>query len=118
MKNLSSYIVLAMTIFATSGCSSHNDVISISEVHYYNEDFGLEQSYEADRQIEQELLAMNLPIEIDMPRNMNSGWTTELTKDPNAFYAHEYVQVPEIISYKYKFDKKFYDTAEWRKASF
>jgi hypothetical protein len=42
----------------------------------------------------------------------------ELIKDADAFYAHEYVQKEEIITYKYKFDTKFYETAEWRRAEF
>lgn len=118
MKNLSIYILLPITTLIISGCSSHNKVVSVSEAHYYNDDFGLLQNDMADGEIQQELIAMNLPTEIDTAINMNSEWTTELIKDSDAFYAHEYVQEAEVITYKYKFDEKFYDNAEWRSAEF
>jgi uncharacterized protein YceK len=118
MKKLSFYIILSITTLIISGCSSHKDVISVSEIHYYNQDFGLVQNYAADREIQQELLSMNLPTEIEVPRYMNPEWSMELTKDSDAFYAHEYVQQAEVITYKYKFDEKFYDHAEWRRAEF
>ncbi len=118
MKNLSFYMLLSSITLTISGCSSHNDVVSVSQVHYYNENFGLVQNYLADRQLQKELVAMSLPTTIDIPIDMNPEWTMELTKDVDAFYAHEYVQKDDVISYKYKFDKKFYDHAEWRRAEF
>ena len=118
MKNLSIYILLPITILMSSGCSSHNDVVSVSEMHSYNKNFGLVENHVADRQIHEEMLSMHLPTEVEIPSNMNSEWTTELTKDLDAFYAHEYVQEAEVITYKYEFDKKFYDHAEWRRAEF
>ncbi len=118
MKNLSLYLLLSIATLATTGCTSHNDVISMSEAHLYNGDFGLIQNDAADRQVQQELVTMNLPIQVDMPQMMNPEWTTELTKDADAFYAHEYEEKEEVITYKYKFDKKFYKNAEWRAAQF
>jgi len=118
MKKLSLYIGLSITALLSSGCVAHNDVVSISDTHYYNENFGLLQDDLADRQLEEELVAMSLPTKIDMPTDMNSEWTMELTKDADAFYAYEYVQKDDVITYKYEFDKKFYDHAEWRKAEF
>ena len=100
------------------GCSSHNDVVSVSESHYYNEEFGLLDNNMVDKQIEEEVLMMSLPTEVDMPTDISPEWTVELTKDPDAFYAHEYVQEAEVITYKYEFDEKFYKTAEWRSAEF
>jgi len=102
----------------STGCSSHNEIVSVSETHYYNQNFGLVQNDVADKEIEKELWTMSLPVEVDMPIDMNPEWTMELTKDVDAFYADEYVQEAEVITYKYKFDKKFYDHAEWRKAEF
>lgn len=118
MKNLSLYLLFSTITLVISGCSSHHDVISVSESHYYNENFGLVENDLADRLVQEELVAMSLPTKIDMPTDMNPEWTMELTKDPDAFYAHEYVEKEEIITYKYKFDKKFYNNAEWRKAEF
>jgi hypothetical protein len=118
MKKLSLYLLLSSITLVISGCSSRNDVVSVSEAHYYNENFGLVQNNLADRLIQQELVAMSLPTKIDIHIDMNPEWTMELTKDVDAFYAHDYVQPDEVISYKYKFYKKFYDHAEWRKAEF
>ena len=118
MKNLSVYLLLSITTIMSTGCSSHQDVISISEAHYYNENFGVIQNDVADKQVQQELVAMSLPSEVEIPKNMNSEWTMELTKDVDAFYAHEYVEKEEVITYKYEFDKKFYKNAEWRSAQF
>ena len=118
MKNLSLYLLLPIITFISTGCSSHNEIVSVSDTHYYNENFGLVQNDAADRQVQQELLAMSLPTEVDVPIDMNAEWTMNLIKDPDAFYADEYVQKAEVITYKYKFDTKFYDHAEWRKAEF
>jgi len=121
MKKLQNIILLSVatfTVASTTGCSSRGDVISISDTHSYGTSYGMVDNYAADRQIEEELVAMSLPEEIDNPQNMHEGWTTTLTKDKDAFYADEYVQKPEVITYKYKFDKKFYKDAEWRSAEF
>lgn len=118
MKNLSLYLLLSIATLATTGCTAHNDIVAMSDAHLYNGNFGLIQNNEADRQVQEELIAMNLPTEVEMPQNMNPEWTTELIKEPDAFYANEYVAQKEVITYKYKFDKKFYKTAEWRAAQF
>lgn len=117
MTKLQKLLLLSITTFAaisTIGCSSHNDIVSISDAHGYNTNYGLIEDERADRQIQAELVAMSLPTEIEIDSNMNADWTTTLEKDPDAFYAHEYVPQPEVITYKYKFDTKFYDHAEWR----
>lgn len=117
MKNLSLY-TLSMVTFMSIGCSSANKIVSVSDSHYYDENFGLVRNDDADRQLQQELLLTSLPAEVDMPIDMDAEWTMNFRKDADAFYAHEYVQQPEVISYKYKFDKKFYDHAEWRSGEF
>ena len=119
MKKLQNILLLSIATFiavSTTGCSSHSNVVSVSSSHSYNTNYGLVANHQADQQIRAELLAMNLPTEVDAPRNMKAGWTTELSKDADAFYAHEYVETAEVITYKYKFDKKFYKNAEWRSA--
>jgi len=117
MKKLQRFLLLSIITFtalSTIGCSSHHDIVSMSDVHGYRTDYGLIEDESADKQIEAELVAMSLPTEIEIDSNMNADWTTTLEKDPDAFYAHEYVPQPEVITYKYKFDTKFYDHAEWR----
>jgi len=108
-------IVSLLTLF--NGCSS-SEVISVSESHLYNGEYGMIQNYAVDRHIEEELLAMNEPTEIDTTNYSDAGWTTELVMEPDAFLAEDYVPSEPTISYKYKFDKKFYDTPEWRRADF
>jgi len=106
------------TLFLLNGCSSHKETISVSEAHLYDTNFGLHRNAQVDMVIQEELLASNMPTEVDTTTHSNPEWTTELTKDPDAFLEEEYVPTEPVISYKYKFDKKFYDKAEWRKASF
>ncbi|HIP51902.1 MAG TPA: hypothetical protein EYG94_07430 [Campylobacterales bacterium] len=119
MKNLKTFIYLSSISFVMLGCSSHNEVmhlnnvVHVSEVHLYNDNYGLDES-----EPHEESLTINLETLTDLSSEVNSEWTTELTKDPDAFYAHEYVQKEEIITYKYEFDTKFYDHAEWRSAEF
>ena len=98
-----------------SACSSHNDVVSVSETHLFNEQFGLNENPYVDAVIEQELLAINEPTEVEVPLVTDPTWTTELSMDPDAFLEEEYVPTPEVITYKYNFDPKFYSKAEWRK---
>jgi len=118
MKTLQKKLLLlsiaTFITLSTTGCTSHQNVVRVSEAHGYNTHYGLVQDENADRQIQAELVAMSLPTEVEMPKNLQEGWTTTLTKDEDAFYADEFVAKPEVITYKYKFDKKFYKHAEWR----
>jgi len=118
MKRLQTKLLLlsiaTFITLSTTGCSSHQNVVRVSAAHGYNANYGIVQNENADRQIQAELVAMSLPSQIDAPTNMKAGWTTTLTKDADAFYANEFVAKPEVITYKYKFDKKFYKNAEWR----
>jgi hypothetical protein len=107
------HLSLILSILLLSGCSSNN-VLSTSEAHTYNKNFGLIENYEVDRHIHQEILAQNLPTQIEMPIINDPSITTELVLDPDAVTKDEYVQVPPIITYKYEFDSNFYNKAEWR----
>jgi len=122
MKTLQKKLLLlsiaTFITLSTTGCTSHQNVVRVSEAHGYNTHYGLVQDENADRQIQAELVAMSLPTEVEMPQNLKEGWTTTLSKDEDAFYAYEYVEKEEVITYKYKFDKKFYKNAEWRSAEF
>ena len=103
--------IVTMAMF--NACSSH-DVVATTPVHLYNHNFGIVENLQADAIIHQEYLAMNDPTEIEMPIITDPELSTRLIIDPDAFLAEEYVQTPEVISYKYKFDPKFYSKAEWR----
>lgn len=101
------------SVFIFNACSSH-DVVSISETHHYNNNFGLVENLDADALIQQEYLAMNQPTQIDIPHITDPEVSTDLNIDPNSFLAEEYVQTEPIITYKHKFDPKFYSKAEWK----
>jgi len=101
------------------GCSSHSEIISISETHTYNNDFGLNNDVEVDNIIEDELREINMPTQQETPSVTDPTWTTDASiASSNTFLEDEYVQQEPIITYKYKFDEKFYDTAEWRKEEY
>ena len=109
--------LLSLSIFF-NGCTAHHDVVSVSETHLYNNNYGLDSSGKVDSIIQNELMAMNEPAEVESPQYSNSEWTSELKMEEGTFLAEDYVPTEPVISYKYKFDKKFYDTPRWRKAEF
>ncbi len=104
---------LLLSTFIFSACSTH-EIISVSEVHLYNQDFGLVNNAYADNLIEQEYLSMSEYTQTDEPTLNDPELYTELTIDPDAFLAEDFVPTAPVISYKYKFDPKFYADAEWR----
>ena len=107
MKNLLKAILTLSSIFMLSACTSNQEIISVSEAHYYNEQFGVNESQYADMQLEKEIIAMyQPPFEFETPM---------LVLEKGTFLEEDYVQSPEVITYKYKFDPKFYSHAEWRK---
>jgi len=107
-------ILSISTLFILSACSKQ-PIIAESDVHLYNENFGMVYNHQADEAIVQEYIAMSQPTEIEKPIITDPEISTELVKDPDAFYAHEYVEKPPVITYKYQFDPKFYTKPEWRR---
>jgi len=110
-------LLSSLTPLLFTACSTHN-VVAVSDPHYYSQDFGLLPDPQADAQLHQEHIIMSQPTQIDMPMITDPDISTELVKDPDAFYAHEYVEAEPVISYKYPFDSKFYSNAEWRTFEF
>ena len=113
MKKTTYNILSLSLLLLFSACSSKHEIVSVSNTHTYNSNYGLIQNSEVDRHIQQEIWSQNLPTEVETVAS-NPNWTTELILDPDAVTAEEYVQAPEIITYKYKFDPKFYDKAIWK----
>ena len=113
MKIITYSTLLLSLLSLLNGCSSKDEIVSVSDAHSYNANYGLVENHQVDRTIQQELLAQNNPTEIEQPIG-NQNWTTELVLDPDAVTAENYVQAPTVISYKYKFDPKFHDKAVWR----
>jgi hypothetical protein len=110
------FVSFLTPLFFTA-CSKH-DIVAVSETHLYNQSYGMIDDPQADAMIQQEYIAMSQPTEIEIPVITDPEISTELIKDPDAFYAHEYVQPEPIITYKYPFDPKFYSHAEWRTMEF
>ena len=113
MKKITTNILSLSLLLLLNGCSSTHDIVSMSNSHEYNSNYGLVQNHMVDTHIQEELWSENSPIEVETEVS-NPEWTTELVLDPDAVTAEEYVETPEVITYKYKFDPKFYDEAEWR----
>jgi len=116
MKSTSQKIIPMLSISALlifTACSS-KQVVATSDLHPYTQNIGMVSDPHADAIIEQEYLSMNQATEIEMPVITDPEISTELQIDPDAFLAEEYVQQPPVITYKYKFDPKFYSKPEWR----
>ena len=103
-KTLTLFSIL--TLFMMNGCSSHHEILSVSEPHLYNSNYGMIQNREADEMLRQEIVAMqNQVMEVEVPQRY---------LDQGTFLVEDYVETPDVISYKYKFDPKFYSKATWR----
>ena len=94
-----------------SGCANH-ETIAVSDVHGYDTSYGLDSNPTVDRQIESEPYAQNSVTETTSSMEDDG----DLVMEPGTFLAEDYVPTPPKITYKYKFDEKFYDKAEWRSA--
>jgi len=113
MKNITFNTLLLSLLFLTNGCSSTHEIVNVTNAHSYNSNYGLVQNDEVDAHIQQEILAQNNPTEIETYFS-DPNWSTELVLEPDAVTAENYVQAPTVITYKYKFDTKFYDKAIWK----
>ena len=100
-------LLLSISLLVISACSSQQQVISVSETHLYNNNYGVVQDSYVDTMLNSEHIAMQ---QSQIVENDN----IEFTPAPGTFLAEDYVQPPEVITYKYKFDPKFYSNAEWR----
>jgi len=112
MKILILNTLLSLLLLSTA-CSSKHEIVNVSNTHSYNSNYGLVENDEVDTHIQEEILSQNHPAEIETTIS-NPNWTTELILEENAVTAENYVQTPEVITYKYKFDPKFYDKAIWK----
>ena len=107
-------ISLFTSILLFNGCSSHNDIISVSESHPYSYQYGVVQNLQADAMINNEILGENEPTQIDTPVLDDPSYFTELVVDSDAFTADKYVETAEVITYKHAFESEFSDKAEWK----
>ncbi len=100
-------LLLSISLLMINACSSQQEVISVSEGHLYNNNYGIVQDPHANAMLNAEHIAMQSQ-EIEDNNE-------EFSPPAGTFLAEDYVQPPEKITYKYQFDPKFYSKAEWRK---
>ena len=93
------------------GCSKH-ETVAVTDVHAYNTNFGLNPNPVVDAEIASEIDAQNRMGEMSNRLDEHN----DLVMEPGTFLEEDYVPTPPKITYKYKFDTKFYDTPEWRSA--
>jgi len=109
-KNILSLPLLLGTFFFTA-CSSHSDIIAVSNTHPFNNNYGLVEDSNSDNQLEQEQI-FTLQAEWEAEKE---NFEPTLVLKRGEFLEEDYQPQPEIITYKYQFDPKFYSYAEWRK---
>ncbi len=95
-----------LAIFMINGCSSQQ-IVTVSKAHAYNNDYGIVQDSKVDAMLRAE--------DINMQNQVIEKEDKEVHLEPGTFLAEDYIQPPEVITYKYQFDPKFYSKAEWRK---
>ena len=100
-------LLLSLSLLIITACSSKQEVISVSEEHLYNNNYGIVQEPDANAMLNDEHIAMQSQ-EIEDNNE-------KFSPPAGTFLAEDYVQPPEKITYKYQFDPKFYSKAEWRK---
>ena len=92
-------MTISSLLLTLNGCSS------IFGEHAYNDDFGIVENSEADKQLEKEELITTKEVEKynDEVNNM-----TEFKPEEGTFFAEDWVQPEPIITYHYDGDPKFY----------
>ena len=108
-------ISIVPSLFLFNGCTSSSKLVNISDTHPYNENFGVIPNREADNMLEEEILSEKEPVEVEIPKSNDPEVYTGLKYDPEAVTAENYVEVPPVITYKYKFDPVFYTTNDLKR---
>lgn len=103
LKKTISLLPLASLLLVLSGCSS------IFGTHAYNDNFGLVNNAEVDKQIEKEELSSNQEYQ-----KFEDELTTltEFEPEEGTFLAEDWVQPEDKITYLYPYDPKFYSEDE------
>ena len=107
-KILSLSIVPSIFLFNGCSASSNGEIVNVSDIHTYNENYGVIPNPEVEKQLEEEILAQNKPVEVEIPKSDDPTITTELKIDPEAVTADKLIIPPPVITYKYMDDPKFY----------
>ena len=97
-KNSIYLLPLCSFLFVLNGCS-----------HAYNDDFGLVENYEADKQLEKEELSSKEELK-KYDDELNS--VTEFKPEKGTFLDKDWVQPEPTFTYHYDGDPKFYKEEE------
>jgi len=104
-------LLLLSSIFLIGGCSTKDNNIEVSQVHLYNNNYGVVPDSKADEIIASEIASEDEPVETDYS-SLDPRYTTELEKDPDAFVGEDWVPPKPKITYKYMDDPHFYTEDE------
>jgi len=104
-------LLLLSSILLIGGCSTKDNNIEVSQVHLYNNNYGLVPDSKADEIIASEIASENEPVEIDYS-SLDPKYTTELEKEPDTFVGEDWVPPAPKITYKYMDDPHFYTEDE------
>ncbi len=109
-------ISIVVSIFLFNGCTStSSELISVSDTHPYNKNFGIIPDKKVDNILKEEVLVEKEPVEVEIPKSNDPEIYVGLKYDPEAVTADKYVEVPPVITYKYPFDPKFYTANDLRR---
>ncbi len=104
MSKKSIYLLpLCSLLLVLNGCSS------LFGTHAYNDDFGLLENRDADKQLEKEEMTSKEELQ---KFEDEAKHVTEFKPEKGTFLAENYRQVEPIITYLYPFDPKFYSEDE------
>ncbi len=93
------FLSVCSLLLVLNGCSS------ILGIHAYNDNFGLVENFEADKQLEKEELISSEELQkYDVEINKE----TEFKPEEGTFLAEDWVQPEPIFTYRYPNDPKFY----------
>lgn len=114
MKLISKKTIL-LSIFASillNGCTSSR-VVSVSDAHLYNEQYGVIEDSYVDAMIEQEVQTQHVPAKVDNSVFVNNPtYTKEIGYDPEAVTIENYVAPASKTYYKYMHSSTFFTEDE------
>jgi hypothetical protein len=101
-----------LAVVLLNGCTS-SQVVSVSDTHLYNDQYGVIPNAHVDAIIEHEILAQNVPAEVDKSVFMNNpSYSEEIGYDPEAVTLENYVAPEPVITYKYMHSSTFFTEDE------
>jgi hypothetical protein len=114
--NLTASSLFLISLLNISGCSNKNEVIEMSQTHFYNENYGVMPNQEADIMLAKESEIEKHPVEVyDKVSNPNYISIAQVEKEPlkpDEFIEGNWNPPKPKIFYKYMDDPNFYSEDE------